>query len=517
MTLTATANAGAGPRTANVVVAGTTVAVTQAGSGDVLNGNFSSGISGWSVFGIPTGAMVANVVGGVLEFYRNAPPPGTTGQGSVFQATNQGYGGAVPLAADFDLGNSSTVRKRVTVLLHDLNFSDLHMCTFWLAPGAPMRTYRIRTHTNQAWANATISFYAATTGQNGGVYRLDNVRVYTTPGQSVERTDCVDPTTPGPLGLPDSADLLTNGSFAAGLSPWSTFGQITSQVTGGVFQFARPAGTPAGVVLQPANVGLPMHTPLTAVFSLGNSSAVRKRVAVLIHDGDFSDLGACTFWLEPGQALSAHTLRMFTTKAWTNATFSVYPSTVSAEQWVRLDNASLRITPSAVLIGTECIEPPGSPPPAPLFDAPGAGVLPPAGDKNSRVTSDPRAGDIWGTLIAGSEPQALVWRTPIDLRDANFATLLFESRLSDGAPVAAIEVSRDGLTWERVAVVPPSDGWTTVAVDLSAYAGDVIFVRFVYAGVAPAEGAATDAWSIRGVSVETRLPQTPRSRLQRLR
>ena len=74
------------------------------------------------------------------------------------------------------------------------------------------------------------------------------------------------------------------------------------------------------------------------------------------------------------------------------------------------------------------------------------------------------------------------------------------------------KTSTDG---ERVAVVSPSDDWTTVAVDLSVYAGDVVFVRFVYVGVARFEDVmSAESWSIRGVSVETRLPRTPQSPLQ---
>ena len=63
---------------------------------------------------------------------------------------------------------------------------------------------------------------------------------------------------------------------------------------------------------------------MTAQFQLGNSSGVVKRVIVLLHDLDFSDLAACTFWLDPGQPLSSYTMRAFTTKTWTNATLSIY-------------------------------------------------------------------------------------------------------------------------------------------------------------------------------------------------
>jgi hypothetical protein len=541
-TVTLTAGATSTSRTATVAIAGHTMNVSQAAVGDVFNGNFSSGLSSWSTFAVPSDALVASVTNGVLEFYRQPAPPGTQGQASIFQSTGAAYGAATQISADFDLGNSSIVWKRITVLLHDLNFSDLHMCTFWLAPNAPMRTYSMRSHTNQPWANATVSFYAVTEGSNGGAYRLDNVRVYTIPGQSVERTDCVDPLAPPAAGFPDGPPMIANGDFGNGLVAWGTYGQLTHQVASGVFQFVRPAGTPAGVVLQHTGASIAASSIMTATFSLGNSSGVRKRVTAVIHDWDFNDLGACTFWLEPGEALSSFTMRMFNTRPWLNATFAVYPSVVNTEQWIRLDDVNFRLTPNTPIVGTECIEPPTAfgPAPAPALAAsPGAGVQPPLAGKSTPSRTEPRiggagewavggrfaaleaGGDVtrgraWGAVITESETHTLAWRTPIDLRDATSAMLRFESRLSSGLSTALVEVSRDGLTWTAVGVVPPSDDWTNVAVDLSAFAGDVIFVRFVYAGVAPGLGATSnEAWYLSGVSVDTRAPLATQSSLRR--
>lgn len=466
----------------------------------VTNGSFNSGMTGWSTFSLPTpGDFVTSVSNGVLSFYRQPLPAGTSGQGLVTQAFGVALALDAPVNAVFDLGNSSTVRKRITILLHDNNFSDLQMCTFWLAPGAPLRTYGISTHTSRAWSNATISFYAASTGSDGGAYLLDNVQVYSVPGQPVDRTLCVDPTTPGATQIPDSNTMLTNGNFQGGLSPWGTFGQLTYQITGGVFQFVRPAGTPSGVIAQATGTGLPVNTRLTATLSLGNSSNVRKRVTVIVHDNDFSDLSACTFWLEPGQSLGTHTVKLFTTKQWGNATLSVYPSAVDTNQWIRLDNASLRITLSTALTGTECIEPPGSEMP------PGEGFMAAA-----ETGSEPQAAN---GITAGGQPawtadaiesgaHLFLMAAPIDLRQATSAHLRFESLLSDGASNAFVEVTRDGVTWTRVGAVPPSDDWTGVNVDLSEYSGDVIYVRFVFDGVAT-PGTPIDTWSIRAVSIDS--------------
>ena len=134
----------------------------------------------------------------------------------VFQNTGSPVAANMALRATFDLGNSSTVRKRISVLIIDSDFSDLSVCTFWLAPGAPLATYAMRTHTTRSWTNATIYFYAATKGADGGFYLLDNVSLTTQPSQSSSRTDCVDPIVPAPPGGAPGPNLLVNGDFATG-------------------------------------------------------------------------------------------------------------------------------------------------------------------------------------------------------------------------------------------------------------------------------------------------------------
>jgi hypothetical protein len=456
----------------------------------VQNGTFSGGLTSWTTFAQPSPTdLVTSINNGVLSFYRVPPPPGVPSQGVVLQGLNTALAAETSLTAVFDLGNSSTVRKRITILLHDLDFSDLAMCTFWLAPGAPLRTYRINTHTNHAWDNATISFYAASTGSNGGAYLLDNVHAYQTTGAPLDRTECLDPTTPAPVGVPDGANLLTNGDFNTGvLAPWGTFGQITFQITGGVFQFFRPAGTPAGVVLQPANVGLPLQTRFTLTVGLGNSSGVRKRVTVLIHDLDFSDLAACTFWLEPGQPIAQHTMKALTTRVWTNATVAVYPANVEESQWILLDDVSLRTTPGAPMNGTDCIEPAGS--------APGASRMSP-GNYRGANTSQEAAADAGlrrpaDVVIAPA--RGVVLAAPLDLRDARSPVLQFDSLLRDDHAQAFVEVTRDGITWVRVASIPPSEDWRSVTVDLSGFGGNVVYVRFVHAGAPGSE-----PWACRSV------------------
>ncbi len=445
----------------------------------VTNGTFATGnTTGWAYFDSPAGTGQQQVSGGVFEWNR----PAGTGQSVIFQNTGAAVSGT-PLAAQFDLGNSANIRQRVSVLMIDADFSDITVCTFWLAPGAPMRTYRMRTHTTKAWTNAAIYFYAATTASfavNGGYLRLDNVSMNYNPEGSDLRTECVDPTAPAPSGGADSATLLTNGDFGAGTTGWATFGVITSQVTNGVFEYIRPSpgpATPAGVIFQQTGAAVAADEFLTATFDLGNSSAARKRVTVLILSNDFSDLSACTFWLPAGLPLSTYQMKTRATKAWaagaaTGAALYFYAATVGSDRWIRVDNVALKRTPSAGVIGTECIEPVEVLKP-PAFSAAAHGLSAPGAiDPAATVRSAASAGRFALPPSFGG------------------------SALADG--VTAVLVSTDGVTWETLEEIPPAESWTEVDVDLSEYAGQVIDIQIVRRSAA----GVSVVWRLTGVRVK---------------
>ncbi len=260
-------NLWAGSRTTTIQIGDAVVTLTQRGmtpagvSNEILNGDFSGDLTGWQPYATPgLNYIVTQVTNGMLEFYRVPPPPGQSNQAVVLQGTGLSPGASEGIEAQFDLGNSSSVRKRISVLMHDGDFSDLSVCTFWLAPNAPLATYAMRTHTTKAWTNATVSFYAATAGSDGGFYQLDNVIVQSAPALAPDHTECVDPTTPGAIGTGDGPELLVNGGFESGtMTGWSLYGQLLSQVSGGVFEFYRPSASPdpAGVILQPTGVPWP--------------------------------------------------------------------------------------------------------------------------------------------------------------------------------------------------------------------------------------------------------------------
>ena len=430
----------------------------------IRNGNFSDGVTRWATFATPDMSyIVSRVSARVFEFYRVAPPPGQTGQAAVFQNTTAQLLPAAPIVATFDLGNSSAVRKRISILVHDEDFSDLHMCTLWLPAGTPLQTYTMRTHTTEAWSNASISFYAASANSDGGYLRIDNVTMRYAPAGAGDRTDCVDPEVPDPPGGPNGPNLIVNGSFGSGMAPWAVFGQITSRIFGGVFEFYRPAGTPAGVVSQQTGQAMASGQILTATFDLGNSSSVRKRVSAIIHDADFSDIAACTFWLPPNSPLDTYAVRTYTTKAGANAKLSIYPATVGADQWIRLDNVALQQTPGANILGTECLEPDAEsiapPPSSPSMTGVAGGASrarAASADSIRRGRESGEAGAMATMPGVGFRILVPPYETPVE-----------------------IQVSEDGDIWTTIQVVDPAGDWRVVTLDTSEINGRVMFVRVV--------------------------------------
>ena len=473
----------------------------------IENGDFTFGLSGWLFFATPDMTYIErNVTNEVLNFFRVPPPPGTSNQAVAYQQTGVALSANVPLVAEFDLGNSSSVRKRVSILIHDSDFSDLSVCTFWLPANLPLTRYGITTHTTKPWLNLTISFYAASAGSFGGFYQIDNVAVRYSPGGSTTETMCDDALAPAPTGGGNSATMLVNGDFGSGaVGPgWGLFGQIDGGVTGGVFEFNKLAGTPAGVILQPTGQAVAANELLTATFQLGNLSGVRQRVTVILHDGDFSDLSACTFWLAPGQPLSTYVYRTFATEAWTNATISVYPATPGVVRAARLDNVTVQRTPSVLLAGAQCLEP-GSPVNVPGVSA-RASHATSAAQAQDRAAMTPEQQPVSGAPLTSSQAidVAKAWMPlgSIDLTSVADASLHLESWLEAVASQATVQVSADGVTWETVGVIDPSDSWTSVIIDLRAYAGSTIRIRFVFEGPASGEADMTDVWRVRRVRIK---------------
>src|SRR6185503_3188567 len=90
--------------------------VCAAGSGDFIrNGSFTLGATGtdhWFTFAVPANGITSNVTNGVFQFFR------TGSQALIAQETGVPVIANGPVQAQFQIGNSSTARKRIAVLIH---------------------------------------------------------------------------------------------------------------------------------------------------------------------------------------------------------------------------------------------------------------------------------------------------------------------------------------------------------------------------------------------------------------
>lgn len=338
----------------------------------LANGNFASGLTGWTSYA----GVNARVNSGVLEMYRNVG----TASAVVFQNTGTALPNAAPLEISAQFGNSSAGRKRVSVIAHDADWSDLQVCTFWIPPGSPLQTYTMRAKTGEAWSSAQLSLYVIPADGQGWL-RVDNVSMQHNAGLTVNYVTCIDPMAPNPGAGADSASLITNPGFDS-MTGWNTYGTIQWVRNAGVFEFYRPTGAPSGgVIYQNTGAAAGANVPLEASFQLGNNGSQRMRATVLLHDSDFSDMQVCAFWLPPNTPLGTYTMRTHTTEAWTNISISVYPSTAVPAGFLRLDNVSLKRRPTLSITGTNCYPAGAAPADAAAFEMlpePTLSIEPPA-------------------------------------------------------------------------------------------------------------------------------------------
>mgnify|MGYP005841405571 CR=1 FL=1 len=311
----------------------------------IRNGGFNGTLAPWGTYD----GIEYRMQNGVFEFYRR---PGTR-SAVVLQNTRLPVSMGTSLEAVAWLGNTGAARKRVTLLLHDSDFSDLQVCSFWLPPFAPMMAYTMRARTTKAWSAANLSVYAASVDMQGYI-RLDDVALHQRPMPDNAFSQCLDPRSPEPQPGEDSANLIRNSDFNAGMDHWLTYGNIGWRIDSGRFEFYRLPGLVSAEVFQMTGAGVPAGSPLDLTLDLGNSSSVRKRALLVLHDADWSDLAVCAFWLAPNTPPLTVQMRAFTTEAWTDVSVSAYAAQPDGLGWLQVDNVALYHRPAMAVNGTNC-------------------------------------------------------------------------------------------------------------------------------------------------------------------
>ena len=112
-----------------------------------------------------------------------------------------------------------------------------------------------------------------------------------------------------------------------------------------------------------------------------------------------------------------------------------------------------------------------------------------------------RSGSGWRLTSTDSGMAVLHWNKWLNLTDILAAQLTFLSMLTGTNGMGIVQVSTDGNGWSTVALVPMATSLTTVTVDLSAFLGRSVQVRFVWGPVDTAEGTA-GFWLVDEVVVE---------------
>ncbi len=115
-------------------------------------------------------------------------------------------------------------------------------------------------------------------------------------------------------------------------------------------------------------------------------------------------------------------------------------------------------------------------------------------------------GYFWQTITPDGSSDTLTWLIPFDFSAAQRPTLTFQSWLQAPNSLGWIEASVDGVNWQQITTVTPSDAWTTISIDLSAFAGQPrVNVRFLWQQGSSADGTVNvwhiDEWHIDDVAL----------------
>jgi hypothetical protein len=116
------------------------------------------------------------------------------------------------------------------------------------------------------------------------------------------------------------------------------------------------------------------------------------------------------------------------------------------------------------------------------------------------LVSDPSAAaDLHWSIGPASTASMITWIAPIDLRLVQNPHVTFQSWMSSTGSTGTVEISTDMITWTTVGNATATNAWTPVSITLSAYRGEVVYLRFKWL---PQSGAQSDRWLLDDVMVE---------------
>lgn len=163
--------------------------------------------------------------------------------------------------------------------------------------------------------------------------------------------------------IPANTNVLQNAGFGSGTDYWTvTAGSQGAGVADGVFRFYRSVGGAVAQVRQAVGMTVYPGSTLQATVKLGNSSAVNKKVVVIIQriDGGVN-AAKCAFILAPHTPLQKYTIRGTAPGVWSGARVQVKGNSADSEPAYLIDNVQLQYKPG-MTFDEACVSPaPGKP------------------------------------------------------------------------------------------------------------------------------------------------------------
>lgn len=179
------------------------VCLSPPGKNLLRNPNFDGNSTAfWSA----GGQFAVGVVDGVLRF--TGTDLDTFAPASIGSAIPTPYPSGTTFEVSVDLGNNSTARKSVTVLLLDpTSGGSTIQCSFSIPANTALRTYTMRGKTDADW---TVFYYRLfLAADNQPALLMDNVSVRTSTSFNPSGTECITPTDAGTAFFPMAFSLDT--------------------------------------------------------------------------------------------------------------------------------------------------------------------------------------------------------------------------------------------------------------------------------------------------------------------
>ncbi len=504
----------------------------------IRNGDFSDGNKQWVIWGIVDGWSPTP------ELYFKARYE--AGYGGVYQNLFHTVPAGAPMEVSLQLGNTSSVVKTVQVVLgNGINWDDARICNFAVFPNTPLQTFTLTGESTTPWTDIRLETNPGPPDDIPDIV-MDNVQVFYHPSASYPVTTC---TAPASADAPGNQDLVRNGDFNGGEGNWTHWGDIDVWAPNSTLYTKRRAGGGDGSMFQDLFYGLAPDTPVELTVDLANTGGVDKVAQFFLHDDNWTEAVTCDFNLPAGQStFQQFRMRGLTTQQWANVRLEIKPQPNDGIPDVHVDNIVVQARPdlAGTVTGTTCenvsspapvsaqIEPSVTPtlepetteavlPPTetslptetplptatteplqaavpPLLDTLDTGAVNWQVDGLWTLSEAGRMGDSgmgWIVDASADGISTLIWMQPIDLSAAQTPRLVFYSKLASTVSQAVVQAQTAGGEWQTVAIVNASDDWAETLVNLSAYSGQVINLRFAWIATASA-----DRWAIDLVGVD---------------